>query len=269
MFLKYWKVLLLGMFFSRFEGEEDGGQLETDPANDGTVSERSEPIELSEGARVRLGERELDYETLNKALESHDNMSKWQKSYTQRDMELAEQRKSVEKAAQLEEFLTEHPELYGEVEGMFKKYNQPNSQGNALPPEYSRIEREVMEMKSQLAVKEEMGKIQSEMAALESGEYKEYFQGNPKLKGEIAQFALENDIRKMDLAFQAYMFNNVRAKTKEEGMREGLKAGQRGRNLSQPSGAKAPSPKPNLKGSWDDVGRSIMNDPRYNLGEGD
>lgn len=240
----------------------DEGQQGTDEGQ-GTAPEGVEAIELSEGAKVRLGEKELDYATLQEALKDHENKSNWQREYTQRDMSLAEQRKALAKSAQLEEYLNANPDKYAEVEAIFRKANPVKENDN---PEIRSMREQLEEVKSTIAVKDELGRIDQEFKEIESNERnKVLFEKNPQLKNEVAKFAYENGIMSIKDAFKAYTYDMIQAVKVEEGMQAGAKAGAKTRTITQPGGSKAGASKPNLKGGYDALEARLNADPRYNF----
>ena len=203
-----------------------------------------------------------DREKVREAFEAFHNKGKWQREYTQRDMTLAEERKSIATARQLEEFLKQNPQAFNEVQGVFKKYTpaqvaQMQSTGNPA------LERKFEELEFKLQVKEYEDQIGNEMAQLES-KFSQYFKEDPKLKFNVVKYAQDNNISSMDAAFRAVMFDRVQKDQYKTGIQAGRKAGTQTRAFSQPGGSASSGGKkaPSVHGmSDDDIRTAILNDP--------
>lgn len=218
-----------------------------------------EELETGTAQKYKIGETEYDEDSLKEALEAKQNMEKWQKSYTERDMALAEQRKSLEKTRVLEEFLNKNPDKYTQIEKFIREQS-----GEAQPNEpIQRFESELNSIKEQLAEREAMGEIEKELAGLKASN-KEHFDENPNLEKELVKFAYEKQIGDMDSAFKVMMFDKLQTKRLEEGLQRGQNASMKSKSLAQPTGSKqgGKSFDPKSK-SYSQIEQMIRNDPRY------
>lgn len=239
--------------------DEMGREVEGEEGNAG--SDLEAPV-------YKIGEAEYSAddlpEELKVALKDSANKANWQKEYTQRDMTLAESRKGVERAMQVEKFFQEHPDLYSEFEGMVKKRAVP-ADGSANP-DFSKFQQELSGIKETLAVKDAEAEISRELGELKST-YKDYFAEDPKLEAAVVKHAYDRQLPSMQDAFKSYMFDTIQGKKLNEGIRRGQEAMKKSRGLAQPSASSAGVRGPNLKGTWNDIGKQITD--KYDLTSGE
>jgi hypothetical protein len=240
--------------------EDGGGYASEDPGVvqdfvGGEINSNIDALPDTVPQKYRIGEEEYDEKTLREALEDRKNKSQWQKSYSERDMTLAEERKAVQKARQVEDFLNKYPDAYQEIEGIFKK--RTGVVETQADPRYSQLEQKLSGIEEKFAVKEATAEIDSELKGLRE-KYPEDFKNNPNLENEVVKFAVDNGIMNIKVAYKAFMFEPIQARAKDEGMVAGKKAAANSRGLAAPSGSRAGAKGVNIKGTWADTAAEMI-----------
>jgi hypothetical protein len=195
----------------------------------------------AEGFVFRDGEKEYTREQLTAALKDSENKSEWQKSYTRRDMELADMKRGLAKTQQLEQYLNEHPEKYSQIEAIFKE--QAKEGKASMPPEMAEMLPRLKELESTLSEQNARIQLKEELGELKAN-FKDYFDGNPELERMVVSHALklmdEHPDAYIDLrlAMKDLMFDQVQEDSLRQGQQMATAARKRSLELGQPRGSR-------------------------------
>jgi uncharacterized coiled-coil DUF342 family protein len=188
-------------------------------------------------AMVRIREQEVPVSEIEKVWDTYQKDTNWQKANTQRAQELAEQRKQLDQALKIENFVKEHPELRGELEQTFQKYAKP--QTGQLPPEVMQMVEEVKTLKRNFAEREATAEIHNQMKEVKE-QFKDFFAQDKDLDKKILQHAWDNNLDNLKTAARDYLFDKARE--------VGLRAGQQKREQAKATGARLGNAAPGTKG---------------------
>ena len=163
-----------------------------------------------------FGDKEYSQEQIMAALDDHSNKEKWQKSYTERDQELAEHRKSVEnqlnqiKAIQQDEKLMNTlKDFLGDDHPLFSlpTVNQTNStvQNTENPAEQSEYNSNsaIEELQDQIATMQAEKELDLEISQLRN----QYPALNEEAMDEILELAVDRGIESLEDAYKIARFD--------------------------------------------------------------
>lgn len=163
-----------------------------------------------------FGDKEYSQEEILAALDDHSNKEKWQKSYTERDQELAEHRKSVEnqlnqiKAIQQDEKLMDTlKDFLGDDHPLFSlpTVNQTNStvQNTENPAEKSEYNSNsaIEELQEQIATMQAEKELDLEISQLRN----QYPALNEEAMDEILELAVDRGIESLEDAYKIARFD--------------------------------------------------------------
>ena len=163
-----------------------------------------------------FGDKEYSQEQIMAALDDHSNKEKWQKSYTERDQELAEHRKSVEnqlnqiKAIQQDEKLMDTlKDFLGDDHPLFSlpTVNQTNStvQNTENPAEQSEYNSNsaIEELQDQIATMQAEKELDLEISQLRN----QYPALNEEAMDEILELAVDRGIENLEDAYKIARFD--------------------------------------------------------------
>jgi len=219
---------------------------------------------------ITIDEKEYTLDQIKQALKDSENKQKWQKANTQRAQQLAEMERQLQKARQLEEFLNQYPQVYSEIENIFKKYasqQTPTAQtqqqqitNNPLWEEVNRIKQTV----DQIAIDKEMMKLQNDLNEIKNKPiYKKYFEEDPDLERKLVEYAYENDIMNLHTAFKDMMFDKLVTDMYQQGQDKTRQATLQRQNLNLPAGKRTKPMKVDVtQKSWNEIEELMMKDPR-------
>lgn len=164
----------------------------------------------------KFGDKEYSSEEILAALDDHSNKDKWQKSYTERDQELAEHRKTLDtelskiKAIQqdeklmdtLKDFLPEGHPLFS-----LPTVNQTDStvQNTEIPVENNEYNSNsaIEELQNQIATMQAEKELETEMSQLRT----QYPQLNKEAMDEILEIAIDKGIENLEDAYKIARFD--------------------------------------------------------------
>jgi len=219
---------------------------------------------------ITIDEKEYTLDQIKQALKDSENKQKWQKANTQRAQQLAEMERQLQKARQLEEFLNQYPQVYSEIENIFKKYasqQTPTAQtqqqqitNNPLWEEVNRIKQTV----DQIEIDKEMMKLQNDLNEIKNKPiYKKYFEEDPDLERKLVEYAYENDIMNLHTAFKDMMFDKLVTDMYQQGQDKTRQATLQRQNLNLPAGKRTKPMKVDVtQKSWNEIEELMMKDPR-------
>lgn len=224
---KFWKNLFKSLFFPvHYFGESDGG---TEEVVEGQQPEGQVP---EAEWKFRRGDKEYSREDVEKHIAAYENDQAWQAKNTKWSMELSEREKRLEKVQQLNELLTQHPEMLEEVKSMVAK-----GKGGSLPPELAEQMGRMSELEKKLSTHDASIQLKEDLADVKS-KYKEYFDAMPDLEKAIISHAMEKDIMDLKLAARDYLFDKVGEMKLREGQQKLKDARKASGELGQLKGSK-------------------------------
>jgi hypothetical protein len=164
----------------------------------------------------KFGDKEYSQEQIMAALDDHSNKDKWQKSYTERDQQLAEHRKTldtqlekIQSIQQDEKLMTTLKDFLGDDHPLFSlpTVNQTNSsvQNTEIPTEDTEYNSNsaIEELQDQIATMQAEKELDSEIAQLQSS--------HPFLNSdavdEILELAVEKGIENLEDAYKIARFD--------------------------------------------------------------
>lgn len=193
---------------------------------------------------LKYGEEEIDLPRFKEIYRDHQNKAQWQASNTQERMKLKDMEREVEKARQLEALLNQHPDLYPEVEKLFKSRLQPQNQqgGQQMSPEIQEQLARMKELETNLTTQNAKIELKEEMADLKS-RYAEDFKDMPDLEKKIIDLELKTFESKgyfpdLEMALRFILHDRLLASGISKGQQK-LKAAQKNSQLlGMPKGSK-------------------------------
>jgi len=255
--------LLLDQPLDTTEESTTADNLDTSTSVEGVEDSGNENV-------ITIDEKEYTLDQIKQALKDSENKQKWQKANTQRAQQLAEMERQLQKARQLEEFLNQYPQVYSEIENIFKKYasqQTPTAQtqqqqitNNPLWEEVNRIKQTV----DQIEIDKEMMKLQNDLNEIKNKPiYKKYFEEDPDLERKLVEYAYENDIMNLHTAFKDMMFDKLVTDMYQQGQDKTRQATLQRQNLNLPAGKRTKPMKVDVtQKSWNEIEELMMKDPR-------
>lgn len=163
-----------------------------------------------------FGEKQYSQEEILAALDDHSNKDKWQKSYTERDQQLAEHRKNldtqlekIKSIQQDEKLMTTLRDFLGDDHPLFTlpTVNQTNSsdQNTEIPTETEEYNSNsaIEELQDQIATMRAEQELDQEILNLKA----EYPQINDEAMDEILELAVDRGIESLEDAYKIARFD--------------------------------------------------------------
>ena len=159
----------------------------------------------------KFGDKEYSQEQIMAALDDHSNKDKWQKSYTERDQQLAEHRKNldaqlekIQSIQQDEKLMDTLKDFLGDDHPLFSlpTVNQTNSsvQNTEIPTENTEYNSNsaIEELQDQIATMQAEKELDSEIADLRTN----YPALNDEAVDEILELAVDKGIENLEDAYK-------------------------------------------------------------------